>query len=225
MLSWTASGAPTTLTLNAFRDVNIALANELALMSDRLGIDAWEVIDAAATKPFGFMKFTPGPGLGGHCIPIDPFYLSWKAKQSGFDPRFIELAGHINAGMPHYVVEKVAHALNQERKAVNGSRVLVLGAAYKRDIDDLRRPPVAWWGGACLGTEGTQNVLVATVKAAAPDVSVTARVRDVTLTNGSIDDTTLGIGNTVIPNVMLTPGQSATSPTPRPARRPTGIPM
>jgi len=99
------------------------------------------VVDAARTKPFGFMAFYPGPGLGGHCIPIDPFYLSWKAKQTGFDPRFIELAGHINAGMPHYVVEKVAEALNTKRKAVNGSNILIAGVAYKRDIDDMRESP------------------------------------------------------------------------------------
>jgi UDP-N-acetyl-D-glucosamine dehydrogenase len=106
-----------------------------------MNIDVWEVVDAAKTKPFGFMAFYPGPGLGGHCIPIDPFYLSWKAKQSGFDPRFIELAGHINAGMPHYVVDKVMDALNTRKKAINGSRVLVVGVAYKRDIDDMRESP------------------------------------------------------------------------------------
>jgi len=126
---------------NTFRAVNIGLVNELALMCDRMNIDVWEVVDAAKTKPFGFMAFYPGPGLGGHCIPIDPFYLSWKAKQSGFDPRFIELAGHINAGMPHYVVEKVVDALNTRRKALNGARVLVAGVAYKRDIDDMRESP------------------------------------------------------------------------------------
>jgi UDP-N-acetyl-D-glucosamine dehydrogenase len=126
---------------NTFRAVNIGLVNELALMCDRMNIDVWEVVDAAKTKPFGFMAFYPGPGLGGHCIPIDPFYLSWKAKQSGFDPRFIELAGHINGGMPHYVVDKVMDALNTRRKAINGSRVLVLGVAYKRDIDDMRESP------------------------------------------------------------------------------------
>jgi UDP-N-acetyl-D-glucosamine dehydrogenase len=126
---------------NTFRAVNIALVNELALMCDRMKIDIWEVVDAARTKPFGFMAFYPGPGLGGHCIPIDPFYLSWKAKQSGFDPRFIELAGHINAAMPHYVVEKVAEALNSRRKALNGSTVLIAGVAYKRDIDDVRESP------------------------------------------------------------------------------------
>jgi UDP-N-acetyl-D-glucosamine dehydrogenase len=126
---------------NTFRAVNIGLVNELALMCDRMNIDVWEVVDAARTKPFGFMAFYPGPGLGGHCIPIDPFYLSWKAKQSGFDPRFIELAGHINAGMPHYVVDKVMEALNTKRKALNGSRVLIAGVAYKRDIDDMRESP------------------------------------------------------------------------------------
>jgi UDP-N-acetyl-D-glucosamine dehydrogenase len=126
---------------NTFRAVNIGLVNELALMCDRMNIDVWEVVDAAKTKPFGFMAFYPGPGLGGHCIPIDPFYLSWKAKQTGFDPRFIELAGHINGGMPHYVVDKVADALNTRRKAVNGSNVLVAGVAYKRDIDDMRESP------------------------------------------------------------------------------------
>ncbi|MET0165352.1 MAG: nucleotide sugar dehydrogenase, partial [Vicinamibacterales bacterium] len=126
---------------NTFRAVNIGLVNELALMCDRMDIDVWEVVDAAKTKPFGFMAFYPGPGLGGHCIPIDPFYLSWKAKQSGFDPRFIELAGHINGGMPHYVVDKVAEALNTKRKAINGSKILIAGVAYKRDIDDMRESP------------------------------------------------------------------------------------
>ena len=126
---------------NTFRAVNIGLVNELALMCDRLGIDVWEVVDAAATKPFGFMPFYPGPGLGGHCIPIDPFYLSWKVKEVGFEARFIELAGHVNGAMPHYVTTKVADALNTQAKAVRGSSVLVLGAAYKRDIDDYRESP------------------------------------------------------------------------------------
>jgi UDP-N-acetyl-D-glucosamine dehydrogenase len=126
---------------NTFRMVNIGLVNEIALMCDRLGLDVWEVVKAAATKPFGFMPFYPGPGLGGHCIPIDPFYLSWKAKQTGFDPRFIELAGQINGQMPHFVVEKIADALNRHQKAINGSTVLVLGIAYKRDIDDMRESP------------------------------------------------------------------------------------
>ena len=126
---------------NTFRAVNIGLVNEIALMCDSLGIDVWEVIDAAKTKPFGFMPFYPGPGLGGHCIPIDPFYLSWKAKQNGFDPRFIELAGHINGSMPHLVVDKIAQGLNGHKKSLNGSRVLVVGIAYKRDIDDIRESP------------------------------------------------------------------------------------
>ncbi|MFH1865511.1 MAG: nucleotide sugar dehydrogenase [Candidatus Eisenbacteria bacterium] len=126
---------------NTFRSVNIGLVNELALMSDRMGIDVWEVIDAAATKPFGFMPFYPGPGLGGHCIPIDPFYLSWKAKESGFEARFIELAGVINASMPHHVVSKIVDSLNEQGKPLKGSKVLILGAAYKQDIDDVREAP------------------------------------------------------------------------------------
>jgi UDP-N-acetyl-D-glucosamine dehydrogenase len=126
---------------NTFRAVNIGLVNEIALMCDRLGIDVWEVVDAAKTKPFGFMPFYPGPGLGGHCIPIDPFYLSWKAKQQGFEPRFIELAGHVNSSMPHAVVDKIVDALNVQRRPLNGSRILVVGVAYKRDIDDVRESP------------------------------------------------------------------------------------
>ena len=128
---------------NTFRAVNIGLVNELALMCDRLGISVWEVVDAAATKPFGFMPFYPGPGLGGHCIPIDPFYLSWKVKEVGFEARFIELAGHVNGAMPHHVVDKITDALNSHRKSVRGSSVLVLGIAYKRDIDDIRESPGA----------------------------------------------------------------------------------
>ena len=126
---------------NTFRMVNVGLVNEMALMCDRLGIDVWEVIDAAATKPFGFMKFTPGPGLGGHCIPIDPLYLSWKLKSLNYTARFIELASEINTNMPRYVVDRVQEALNEHGKALNGSKVLVLGAAYKPDIDDLRESP------------------------------------------------------------------------------------
>ena len=126
---------------NTFRAVNIGLVNELALMCARMGINVWEVIDAAKTKPFGFMPFYPGPGLGGHCIPIDPFYLSWKAKQSGFEARFIELAGQVNGSMPEYVVTRVADALNSARKSVNGAYVHVLGVAYKRDIADMRESP------------------------------------------------------------------------------------
>ncbi len=126
---------------NTFRMINIGLANEMALMCDGMGINVWEVIDAAATKPFGFMPFYPGPGLGGHCIPIDPFYLSWKTKQSGIEARFIELAGYINGNMPHFVVDKVQHALNEHTKPVKGSHVHVAGIAYKRNIDDVRESP------------------------------------------------------------------------------------
>jgi UDP-N-acetyl-D-glucosamine dehydrogenase len=135
------SAEMTKLLENTFRMVNIGLVNEMAIMCDRLGIDVWEVIDAAATKPFGFMKFTPGPGLGGHCIPIDPLYLSWKLKSLNYTARFIELASEINTNMPRYVVSKVQDALNQHCKSLNGSRILVLGAAYKPDIDDLRESP------------------------------------------------------------------------------------
>ena len=126
---------------NTFRSVNIGLVNEMALMCDRMGIDAWEVIDAAATKPFGFMPFYPGPGLGGHCIPIDPFYLSWKAKESGFEARFIELAGVINGNMPYHVVSKIVDSLNENGKPVKGSKILILGVAYKEDINDVREAP------------------------------------------------------------------------------------
>ena len=126
---------------NTFRSVNIALVNELALMCARLKIDVWEVIEAAATKPFGFMPFYPGPGLGGHCIPVDPFYLSWKARASGFEARFIELAGHVNGHMPEHAVDLVAQSLNRRGEAVRGARVLVLGVAYKAGIDDIRESP------------------------------------------------------------------------------------
>jgi len=126
---------------NTFRMINIGLVNELAIMCERLGVDVWEVIDAAATKPFGFMKFTPGPGLGGHCIPIDPLYLSWKMKSFNYNARFIELASEINTNMPRYVVSRVMEALNDRGKALKGSKVLVLGAAYKPDIDDVRESP------------------------------------------------------------------------------------
>ncbi len=126
---------------NTFRSVNIGLVNEMCLMCAHMDIDVWEVIEAAATKPFGFMPFFPGPGLGGHCIPIDPFYLSWKAKMAGFEPRFIELAGQINSSMPDYVVSRVNDALNDRRKSINGARILILGVAYKRDVDDTRESP------------------------------------------------------------------------------------
>ena len=126
---------------NTFRAVNIGLVNEIALMSHRMNIDVWEVIDAAKTKPFGFMPFYPGPGLGGHCIPIDPFYLSWKARQSGFECRFIELAGHINGSMPNFVVDRISEVLNTAKKAINGSRIHLFGVAYKKDVSDMRESP------------------------------------------------------------------------------------
>jgi UDP-N-acetyl-D-glucosamine dehydrogenase len=126
---------------NTFRMINIGLVNELAMMCERLGVDVWEVIDAAASKPFGFMKFTPGPGLGGHCIPIDPLYLSWKMRELNYTAKFIELASEINTNMPRYVVSRVLDALNDRAKPLNGSKVLVLGVAYKPDIDDVRESP------------------------------------------------------------------------------------
>ncbi len=126
---------------NTFRMINIGLVNEIAMMCHRMGINVWEVIDAASTKPFGFMPFYPGPGLGGHCIPIDPFYLSWKSKQAGIEARFIELAGYINGQMPHYVVSRIQDALNEVSKPLKGSHVHVMGVAYKRDIDDVRESP------------------------------------------------------------------------------------
>ncbi|MFC7338061.1 nucleotide sugar dehydrogenase [Haloferula chungangensis] len=126
---------------NIYRSVNIGLANELKVAADKMGIDIWEVIQAAATKPFGFKAFYPGPGLGGHCIPIDPFYLTWKAREFGVHTRFIELSGEINEAMPAYVVQKTAHALNTRQKSVNGSRILILGLAYKENVDDMRESP------------------------------------------------------------------------------------
>jgi UDP-N-acetyl-D-glucosamine dehydrogenase len=126
---------------NTFRSVNIGLVNEMAIVCDRLGVNVWEVIEAAATKPFGFMKFTPGPGIGGHCIPLDPHYLAWKMRSLNYKTRFIDLASEVNSAMPDFVVEKVAWALNDDRKSVRGSKVVVLGVAYKRDIDDMRESP------------------------------------------------------------------------------------
>ncbi len=127
---------------NIFRTVNIALVNELKMLCDRMGIDVWEVIDAASTKPFGFMPFYPGPGLGGHCIPIDPFYLTWKARQFEFPTKFIELAGEVNTQMPTYVVQRTMDALNDRQKSLKGSKLLILGAAYKKHVDDVREIPV-----------------------------------------------------------------------------------
>jgi UDP-N-acetyl-D-glucosamine dehydrogenase len=140
-VSSTEAAELTKILENTFRAVNIGLVNETAIIADRLGVDVWEVIDAAATKPFGFMKFTPGPGLGGHCIPVDPHYLSWKMRTLNYRTRFIELASEINAEMPLFVVHKVRSALNRRRKAVNGSRILLLGVAYKKDTDDVRESP------------------------------------------------------------------------------------
>jgi UDP-N-acetyl-D-glucosamine dehydrogenase len=140
-VSSTQAAEMTKLLENIFRCVNIALVNELKMLGMRMGIDIWEVIDAAATKPFGFMPFYPGPGLGGHCIPVDPFYLSWKAREYDFATRFIELAGEVNTAMPYHVVDSVASALNERQKALKGSRIMVLGVAYKKDVDDMRESP------------------------------------------------------------------------------------
>jgi UDP-N-acetyl-D-glucosamine dehydrogenase len=140
---------------NIFRCVNIAMVNEMKMLCDRMGVDVWEVIHAASTKPFGFMPFYPGPGLGGHCIPIDPFYLTWKAREYEFHTRFIELAGEVNTQMPYYVVQRTMQALNKHKKTVNGSKLLVLGAAYKKDVDDLRESP-ALRVMALLREEGAQ---------------------------------------------------------------------
>lgn len=140
-VSSTRAAEATKLLENIYRSVNIAMVNELKMLFDRMGIDVWEVIEAAKTKPFGFQPFYPGPGLGGHCIPIDPFYLTWKAREYDFQTRFIELAGEINTFMPYYVVQKIMDALNEHGKAIRGSRILVLGAAYKKDVDDMRESP------------------------------------------------------------------------------------
>ncbi|HBI24228.1 MAG: UDP-N-acetyl-D-glucosamine dehydrogenase [Nitrospirae bacterium RIFCSPLOW2_12_42_9] len=140
-VSSTRAAEATKLLENIYRSINIAMVNELKMLFDRMGIDVWEVIEAAKTKPFGFQPFYPGPGLGGHCIPIDPFYLTWKAREYDFQTRFIELAGEINTFMPYYVVQKIMDALNEHGKAIRGSKILVLGAAYKKDVDDMRESP------------------------------------------------------------------------------------
>lgn len=140
-VSSTKAAESSKLLENIFRSINIALVNELKVVFDRMGIDVWEVIEAASTKPFGFTPFYPGPGLGGHCIPIDPFYLTWKAREYEISTKFIELAGEINTAMPEYVVSKVYHALNENRKCLKGSKILLLGLSYKKDIDDLRESP------------------------------------------------------------------------------------
>jgi UDP-N-acetyl-D-glucosamine dehydrogenase len=131
----------TKLLENIYRSVNIALVNELKMLADRMGIDIWEVIEAASTKPFGFSPFYPGPGMGGHCIPIDPFYLSWKAKEYDFTTRFIQLAGEINVSIPYYVVSKILDGLNERRKSIKGAKILILGVAYKKNVDDARESP------------------------------------------------------------------------------------
>ncbi|MDZ7693109.1 MAG: nucleotide sugar dehydrogenase [Balneolaceae bacterium] len=141
LVSDTKTAEAVKLTENIFRSVNIALVNELKVVYQKMGIDVHEVLDAAGTKPFGFMKFTPGPGLGGHCIPIDPFYLTWKAREYEQHTRFIELAGEINTSMPRYVIDRTIKALNEHKIALNGSNILVLGLAYKPDVDDLRESP------------------------------------------------------------------------------------
>ena len=140
-VSSAAAAEATKITENVFRAVNIALVNELKVVYERMGIDVWEVLDAASTKPFGYMRFNPGPGWGGHCIPLDPFYLSWKAREHGVDTKFIELAGEINRGMPAYVIERLQLALNDRQKSVKGSKVLILGMAYKKDVGDTRESP------------------------------------------------------------------------------------
>jgi UDP-N-acetyl-D-glucosamine dehydrogenase len=140
-VSSTEAAEASKLLENIFRSVNIALVNELKLLFERMGLDIWEVIEASATKPFGYMPFYPGPGLGGHCIPIDPYYLSWKAREYDFSTRFIELAGEINTGMPYHVLQKVSEAMNEKEKSIKGSKILVLGAAYKKDVDDIRESP------------------------------------------------------------------------------------
>ncbi len=140
-VSSTRAAEATKLTENIYRSVNIALVNELKMVFDKMGIDVWEVIEAASTKPFGFHPFFPGPGLGGHCIPIDPFYLTWKAREYEMHTRFIELAGEVNTHMPYYVVDKSSEALNKVKKSLNGSKILILGVAYKKDIDDMRESP------------------------------------------------------------------------------------
>jgi UDP-N-acetyl-D-glucosamine dehydrogenase len=140
-VSSTKAAEATKLLENIFRAVNIALVNEMKMLFDRMGIDIWEVIKASATKPFGYMPFFPGPGLGGHCIPIDPFYLAWKAREFDFSTRFVELAGEINSHMPYYVVQKTIEALNKRGKSIKGSKILILGLAYKKNVDDVRESP------------------------------------------------------------------------------------
>jgi UDP-N-acetyl-D-glucosamine dehydrogenase len=186
---------------NTFRMINIGLVNEMAIMCDRLGVDVWEVIEAAATKPFGFMKFTPGPGLGGHCIPIDPLYLSWKMKALNYNARFIELASEINTNMPRFAVSKVQDALNDQGMPVKGAHILVLGAAYKPDIDDLRESPALDVIGLLMkkgAMVSYHDPYIPTIKhdswklASVPDYLAEARAADVVviITNHSVYDYT-----------------------------------
>jgi UDP-N-acetyl-D-glucosamine dehydrogenase len=140
-VSSTRAAELTKLLENIYRSINIALVNELKMLADRMGIDIWEVIEAASTKPFGYSPFYPGPGMGGHCIPIDPFYLSWKAKEYDFTTRFIQLAGEINVSVPYYVVSKIMDALNERKKSIKSAKILILGVAYKKDVDDARESP------------------------------------------------------------------------------------
>jgi len=184
----------TKLLENIFRSVNIALVNELAVLCDRMSIDVWDVIDAAATKPFGYMPFRPGPGLGGHCIPIDPFYLTWKAREFDFHTEFIELAGKVNSQMPAFCVSKVIRALNSRRQSLNGSRVLVMGVAYKKNVNDTRESPalriidlLGADGGvvsyhdpfvATLATRGLENQPLTPESVAAHDVVVVVTDHD-----------------------------------------------
>jgi UDP-N-acetyl-D-glucosamine dehydrogenase len=175
---------------NTFRAVNIGLVNELALMCRCFGLDVWEIIDAAATKPFGFMPFYPGPGLGGHCIPIDPLYLSWKARVHGFEPRFIELANHVNRAMPRFVVATVMEALNGRARALNGAAVLVLGVSYKRDVNDARESPAI---------EIIDELVRRGARVAYHDPYVPAlTVGDHRLVSTPLDDTTVGASDVVV---------------------------
>jgi len=170
-----AAAEMTKLLENIYRCVNIALVNELKLLCLRMGLNIWEVIEAASTKPFGFHPFYPGPGLGGHCIPVDPFYLSWKAKEWDFHTRFIELAGEINTNMPYHVLDSVARALNHKKKALNGSKVLVLGVAYKKDIDDLRESPALPSLSCCNGKVPSSATTIPTSPKWAAAASMTCK--------------------------------------------------
>jgi UDP-N-acetyl-D-glucosamine dehydrogenase len=178
---------------NVFRSVNIALVNETALLCDRMGIDVWEVIDAAATKPFGYMPFRPGPGLGGHCIPIDPFYLTWKAREYDFHTEFIELAGKINSQMPYFCVSKLARALNDREKALKGSKILVIGVAYKADVNDMRESPALKVISLLLERGADVSYHDPHVAAIEPGHGL-----DVAMTSVPLDDATMGAADAVV---------------------------